>query len=270
MDYRRELEAAIAAAERAAVVILDLYASFEPIADAPVSISTQADRDSQESILRYLRESFPGDALRAEERTAALEGVSHAGPRLWVVDPIDGTRGFARKNGEFSVMVAFVADGEAVAGVVLEPAAGRLTYAARGAGCWRRDAGGEPARTQVTPAATLPEAVLVQSHTDPARGPSRPVRQLRPRAVVETYSAGIKLARVARGEADLYVSTYDVMNDWDIAAGHILVTEAGGRITNLSGRPLRYGAANPKHHGGLLASNGALHDTALAALAGRG
>src|SRR5205085_9051533 len=183
---------------------------------------------------------------------------------------IDGTRGFARKNGEFSVMVAFVADGEPVAGVVLEPAAGRLTYAARGAGCWRRDDGGGPVRTQVNRTGTLPEAVLVQSHTNPARGPTRPVQQLRPRAVVETYSAGIKLARVARGEADLYVSTYDVMNDWDIAAGHALLAEAGGRVTDLAGRPLRYGGESPAHSGVLLASNGALHEAALAALSDAG
>jgi 3'(2'), 5'-bisphosphate nucleotidase len=92
------------------------------------------------------------------------------------------------------------------------------------------------------------------------------VQRLGPRAVVETYSAGIKLARVAGGEADLYVSTYDLMNDWDLAAGHVLVTEAGGRVSTLAGRPLRYGEADPAHAGGLLASNGRLHDAAMAAM----
>jgi 3'-phosphoadenosine 5'-phosphosulfate (PAPS) 3'-phosphatase len=85
--------------------------------------------------------------------------------------------------------------------------------------------------------------------------------------VVETYSAGIKLARVARGESDLYISTYDMMNDWDLAAGHVLVAEAGGRVTTLDGRPLRYGEPNPAHAGGLLATNGCLHEAALSAFA---
>jgi 3'(2'), 5'-bisphosphate nucleotidase len=92
------------------------------------------------------------------------------------------------------------------------------------------------------------------------------VRQLRPGRVVETYSAGIKLAQVARGEADLYVSTYDRMNDWDLAAGHVLVEEAGGRVSDLAGRPIRYGADSPAQTGGLLASNGAVHAAALAGL----
>ena len=94
------------------------------------------------------------------------------------------------------------------------------------------------------------------------------MKRLKPRAVVETYSAGIKLARVARGEADLYVSTYDSMNDWDLAAGHGLVTEAGGRVTTIDGRPLRYGEPSPAHAGGLLATNGFLHDAAMTALRG--
>jgi 3'(2'), 5'-bisphosphate nucleotidase len=266
MNYQQELIAARTAAKRAASVILDLYARFDAIADAPASITTTADRESQEVILKSLNESFPGDAFRAEERTPTLANLAASGRRLWVIDPIDGTRGFARKNGEFSVMIALVEDGEPVVGVVLEPATDVCTYAVRGEGCWRCDAGREPATVNVTEVATLAEATLAQSHTDPKRGPTIPVRLLQPRAVTETYSAGIKLARVARGEADLYVSTYDVMNDWDLAAGHVLVTEAGGRVTTLDGRPHGYGAESPVHHGGVLASNDKLYEAAIASL----
>jgi 3'(2'), 5'-bisphosphate nucleotidase len=268
MSYQPELAAARAAADKAAVVIMDLYGRFEAIADAPASITTAADRDSQEVILRHLRAEFPGDAFRAEEKTPTLAEVPHLGTRLWVIDPIDGTRGFARKNGEFSVMIAFVVDGEAVAGVVLEPATGVCTFAARGDGCWKCDHDGPPERVRVTATTTLGDATLIQSHTNPARGLTLPVQRIKPRTVVETYSAGIKLARVARGEGELYVSTYDTMNDWDLAAGHVLVTEAGGRVSTLDGRSLRYGESNPAHAGGLLATNGALHDAAIAAMRG--
>jgi 3'(2'), 5'-bisphosphate nucleotidase len=163
-------------------------------------------------------------------------------------------------------MIAFVEAGEAVVGVVLEPATGLCTFAVRGSGCFRCERRQDPTRVQATSIAALADATLVQSHSNPKRGTTVPVQRLRPRAVVETYSAGIKLARVARGEADLYVSTYDVMNDWDLAAGHILVTEAGGRVTTLDGGPLRYGAASPGHPGGLLATNGVLHDAAIRAM----
>src|SRR6185312_1069439 len=116
-------------------VILEAYKQFQAIPDAPIDISTEADRQAQETILSFLKRLFPKDALCAEERTAALAGVSSVGRRLWIVDPIDGTRGFARKNGEFSVMIAFVEDGRIGAGVVLEPAKDRTTWAARGHGC---------------------------------------------------------------------------------------------------------------------------------------
>jgi 3'(2'), 5'-bisphosphate nucleotidase len=266
MPYEAELRAALDAAAQASTVIMDQYARFEAIADAPASITTAADRESQEVILRHLTKAFPNDAFRAEESTPTLVGLEHSGARIWIIDPIDGTRGFARKNGEFSVMVGFVHNGEPVVGVVLEPASQRCTYATRGAGCWRMDGSDKPVPVRVTTMSVLAESVLVQSRTDPAKGKSRPERWLKPKHVVETYSAGIKMARVARGDADVYVSTYFVMKDWDLAAGHALVEEAGGKLSNLQGKALRYGDGGPGHQGGLIASNGALHELALSAM----
>jgi 3'(2'), 5'-bisphosphate nucleotidase len=90
---------------------------------------------------------------------------------------------------------------------------------------------------------------------------------LAPARVIQTYSAGIKLAVVARGEADVYVNTYEAFHDWDVAAGHILVEEAGGKVTGLRGETLRYGLPGAWQRDGLLATNGRLHDPSLAALA---
>src|SRR5262245_15368038 len=120
MQYQRELQAALDAAARAADVVLAAYKDFEAIPNAPASISTQADRDSQETILRLLQQSFPDDAYCAEENTPSLDR-SKTAPRTWVVDPIDGTRGFAQKNGEFSIMVGLIDRGQLAVGVVLEP-----------------------------------------------------------------------------------------------------------------------------------------------------
>lgn len=266
MDYARELAAAQAAADAAGRAIMDLYERTDAIADAPASITTAADREAQEIILQRLHREFPGDAFRAEEATPTLAALPRLGDRLWIIDPIDGTRGFARKNGEFSVMIAFVHGGELSVGVVFEPVLNLWTYATRGGGCWRRDAGGSPVAVNVTTRSDLSDCTLIQSHSNPARGTTIPVRKLRPRSVIETYSAGVKLARVARGDADVYISTYDTMNDWDLAAGHVLIEEAGGRVSNLCGDPIRYGGERPGHVGGLLASNGALHEAAIAAM----
>jgi len=267
MPYDRELEVALAAVALAGRAILEQYQRFVAIPDAPATISTEADHQAQELILSHLRGHFPGDALCAEEATPTLALAEHTGSRLWIVDPIDGTRGFARKNGEFSVMLAFVQEGKIGVGVVLEPAHDRLTYATRGGGCWRRDGGGaEAVRCHVSSMDQLTCATLTQSRPRDATVPTRPVRMLQPAKVLETYSAGIKLKQVARGEADLYVNTYQAFHDWDICAGHILVEEAGGAVTGLRGQELLYGLPGAWQRHGLLASNGYLHTTAVDAL----
>jgi 3'(2'), 5'-bisphosphate nucleotidase len=262
--YEQELAVAQGAAGQAGRALRQLYAAFEVIPDAPADISTEADRQAQEIILGVLRRAFPGDALCAEEATPALEGAAATGERLWVVDPIDGTRGFARKNGEFSVMIAFVDQGSPAVGVVLEPVRQRCTYAVRGGGCWRVD--GEtsaPVACRVSPVAELAQATLTQSHSGKPPRRSRLVEALNPARVVESYSAGIKLALVARGEADVYLNTYDAFHDWDICAGHLLVDEAGGKVTGLGGQELHYGLPGAWQRHGLLATNGLLHPAAL-------
>jgi 3'(2'), 5'-bisphosphate nucleotidase len=266
MAYERELETALRAAELAGQTLRTLFVEFQAIPNAPADISTEADRGSQEIILGHLHQAFPKDALCAEEETAMLAEAAHTGPRLWIVDPIDGTRGFARKNGEFSVMVAFVEDGQVSVGVVLEPVQERVTYAVRGGGCWRQDAVAAMANAcRVSSVSNLTAATLTQSRSR-STGPSLQVQALNPARVVETYSAGIKLALVARGEADLYVNDYREFHDWDIAAGHILVEEAGGQVTGLAGETLRYGLEGAWQRQGLLASNGLLHEAALRCL----
>ena len=262
--YDRELATALAAARSAGAYLQDEYDRFQAIPDAPADISTEADRRSQEIILQTIRTAFPVDALCAEETTATLSEAQHTGARLWIVDPIDGTRGFARKNGEFSVMIAFVENGRIGVGVVYQPAVAKLTYAVRSGGCWRLDAGAtNPTACQVTTAAELQVCTLTQSRSRTPGKRSRWVEALKPAHVVESYSAGIKLALVARGEADVYLNTYEAFHDWDICAGHILVTEAGGRVSGTGGQELQYGLAGAWQRNGLLATNGKLHDAAL-------
>lgn len=247
--------------------IMDEYANFQIIADAPADISTQADRLSQNIILDHLHAAFPADALCAEETTELLPQIPQTGPRVWIVDPIDGTRGFARKNDEFSIMVALVEKGQIAVGVVFEPAKRRLTYATASGGCWKRDQNTTPpVPCHVTTVAMLSKATLVQSRSRNPGQPPRGVKALQPARIVETYSAGIKLAMVARGEADIYLNTYPAFHDWDICAGHILVKEARGDVTGLGGQELLYGLPGAWQRHGVLASNGQLHEASINAL----
>lgn len=262
MNYQQELDAALEAARLAGEEILKAYKTLTAQPDAPADITTKTDRDSQEFILSYLHNRFPHDAFLAEEDTPALKLVPRQGSRLWIIDPIDGTRGFARKNGEFSVMIAFREDLTIKVGVVYEPAFNRLTYASKGQGCWKRD-GNSPASCHVAATAELGAATLIQSHSGKQGLQADLANKLNPAHIVQTYSAGIKLARVARGEADYYLNTYANFHDWDVCAGDILVTEAGGRVTGFNGEPIAYVSANPGQRDGFLASNGLLHAAVL-------
>jgi 3'(2'), 5'-bisphosphate nucleotidase len=262
VSFTTELEAALDAAELAGKELVRLYTDFQVIPDAPADITTEADRRAQEIVLTRLIHQFPDDAFCAEEATPSLAGRLGVGPRLWIIDPIDGTRGFAQKNGEFCVMIAFVAEGGIGAGVVLEPARARLTYAVRGGGCWIRDHASPPILTAVSSRAKVSDATLTRSRSK-RTDTSHHVGDIRPARILESYSAGIKLALVARGEADIYLNFYRAFHDWDICAGQILVEEAGGRVTGLHGEELRYGLPGALQEHGLLATNGKVHQEAL-------
>jgi 3'(2'), 5'-bisphosphate nucleotidase len=259
----RELRTAIEAARLSETRIMEFYNSMDQIADAQANITTQADRDSQDIILGHLHQAFPSDGFLGEENTPLYATLPRQGNRLWVVDPIDGTRGFAKKNGEFCIMIAMVQNHEVQLGVVLDPTRKRLTYAEAGAGCWRRDGLMPDIRCSVSPNGNTARLTLTRSRPKTPGKLEGKALLLAPEKLLETYSAGLKFAAVARGEADAYTNDYPSYNDWDICAGHILVEEAGGKVSSLAGRPLLYGAPVFEPDG-FLASNGVLHNALLA------
>jgi 3'(2'), 5'-bisphosphate nucleotidase len=258
LDLQSELSCALEAAEQAAGYARQEYESFEVIPNAPASISTHVDHQCQELILTHLRKYFPQDGICAEEKTPSASNTPDNTERVWVVDPIDGTRGFVKKNGEFSIMIALTIRNQVVLGVVLEPILYRTTYATLGRGCYV-DVRGERRNCRVTGTTSLAEATLTQSHSRPGSPPKGVVTVLAPKVIHETYSAGVKLALVARGEADLYVNDYLNFHDWDICAGEILVTEAGGQVSLFNGQPVTYGGKGAHQRRGMVATNGRLH-----------
>lgn len=251
----RELREALAAAAAASTRALRHYADFTAIPDAPAAISTAADADLQELILTRLAEAFPADAFCAEEATPTLARLQRHGVRRWIIDPIDGTRGFARKNGEFSVMIGLVEGDDPVVGVVAEPVTGRVTYAVKDRGCWTYQGNsGEDQRCAVSAVTRLEDATILTSHA--ASKLHLPVldRAARRRT---SYSAGLKLALIARGEADLYLRLH-LFHSWDVCAGQILVEEAGGTVADAQGHPIRYSQLSHETIHGIQASNGHL------------
>lgn len=254
----------MSAAREAGTLILDRYRDFARMETAPADISTEADKSSQELIIGKLLSVFGSDGICAEENTPLRASAPVNSDRFWVIDPIDGTRGFALKNGEFAVMIGLVFAGEVVVGVVHEPAIDRTTFAVRGGGChsFRGNESASTRRVSTTP--SLQSCIASVSRSQSEKSDRRFRDAFGVARTMATYSAGIKLAQIARGETDFYLGDYLGLKDWDVCAGHILVEEAGGRVTDVDGRPIRYdGSGKSLKYRGILASNAACHESAV-------
>ena len=213
---------------------------------ADASAVTEADTRAEAVILKGLSQLSPGIAVIAEEQAAA-GNLPQTGPLFYLVDPLDGTREFVSRNGEFTVNIALIANGVPVAGVLYAPALGRLYFGATGSGAFRRDtaAPGAPAQPiQVRPA---PQdglaAVGSRSH-----GNAETADWLGRKPVASLLSAGssLKFGLLAEGAADLYPRFSRTM-EWDTAAGDAILRAAGGIVLGPDGTPLRYGKADQPH-----------------------
>ena len=228
------LEDVIEAARAAGEAVLEVYETdFEARTKADGSPVTEADERAQEIIVARLGSELP---IIAEEDASAGSDAP-AGP-FWLVDPLDGTKEFLGRNGEFTINIARIEDGVPVLGVVLAPALGRLFAAAPGQRPFVEDEGGRrEISVRAVPAAGV-TIVSSRSHGD-AGALDRFTASRRVAASVAAGSS-LKFCLVAGGEADIYPRFGRTM-EWDTAAGHAVVLAAGGRVTDLSGAPLRYG-----------------------------
>lgn len=263
LSFQAELNVCIHSVEEAARCIMRYYNNLEPIVNAAANIALQADRDSQDIIMGELSKAFPHDGFLGEENTSFYSQLPKGGKRIWIVDPIDGTRGFAKKNGEFCIMVALVEDGVPVLGVVHDPAQSRMTYATAGGGCFGINGISKPYPCRVSNKRNLDICTLTKSHSSSAVSYNNSIiNRISPKEVNETYSAGLKLVKISRGEADIYLNDYGTFNQWDVCAGHILVKEAGGKMTDQNGNDIIY-RGNPSSDQGFVASNGFIHSQVL-------
>lgn len=240
VDYAGLLERVIPIVREAGGLILEIYDSgFSVSGKDDGSPVTEADRRAEELIVPRLQALLPGVPVVAEEAVSRGEAPEVA-ERFWLVDPLDGTKEFISRNGEFTVNIALIEAGQPVLGVVLAPALGRLFAGAQGAGAYVDDEAGKRVITVRTPPEEGLTVVASRSHGDA----EALERLLAGRKVAQLKSAGssLKLCLVAAGEADLYPRLGRTM-EWDIAAGHGVLAAAGGAVVTLEDLPLRYGKA---------------------------
>ena len=228
----------VALADRAGDVIMQHYrGEIEVKTKADSSPVTAADEAGEAVILEGLSKLTPEIPVVAEEKVAAGDIPEVGDGRFWLVDPLDGTKEFISKNGEFTVNIALIDDSGPLLGVVLAPAREKAWWGWRGHGAWMRDSDGDAKKIQVRPApAGGLTAVASRSHSDQATEDF-----LDKVGAKERISAGssLKFCLVAEGKADIYPRFGPTM-EWDVAAGHAVLLAAGGHVTTLEGEPFLY------------------------------
>lgn len=238
------LQAVTQVALQAAEQVMQVYrGAFAVRGKADASPVTEADERAEALITAALLGLQPEVPVVAEEAAARGE-VPAIGGRFWLVDPLDGTREFVSRNGEFTVNIALVEDGEPVLGVLVVPVDGRVyagltTPGVRGA--WRRVGSGEPQPIRVRGVPTAgPVLACSRSHGDETALQKWLARQGRAAAGRVVAGSSLKFGLLAEGAADWYPRFGRTM-EWDTAAGHAVLAAAGGEVLDLQGRPLRYG-----------------------------
>ncbi len=192
----------------------------------------------------------------------ALESLLHH-PWVWIIDPLDGTRDFIDKTGEYAVHIALVHEGRPVLAVVAWPEAEKLYYATLGGGTFVETAEGVTTSVRVSKRNAIADLSLVASRTHRDERFKQLLDQLPFKAKHYVGSVGCKIATILEQQADVYISLSgkSAPKDWDIAAPELILSEAGGQFTHFDGTPLLYNQGDISQWGGLMASNGHCHET---------
>lgn len=230
------------AAARAADALRRHYASPATLQvsqksdDTPV---TAADLAAHDAIAAVFAEATPGIPLVSEEDLGTAGDRVRQAERFWLVDPLDGTREFIARTGEFSVNVALIESGEVTVGVLALPIRAQLAVGWRDGGAWLHEDDGAPRRIRTRKLADPATPTITLSRFHHAGDLDALLARL-PGHQPLVRGAGLKWLALANGEADLYPRLNTRMCEWDIAAGHLLLEEAGGRFCDGRGQPFRY------------------------------
>ncbi len=268
-SYVHELSVACELARTAGAAILEHY-------EGPLKIKqknsaddaepvTQADTIANELIVSHLKREFPNDGILAEESVDTMRRLEKS--RVWMVDPLDGTNGFIDGNGDFAVQIGLAEDGQCILGVVYQPLPGVMYRAIRGEGTWIERANFEPMRATVSQTRALSDMRLAASRSHRSPRMNKVIERFGFKEEVQRGSVGIKIGLLIEQQCDVYIHLSPRTKQWDTCAPEVILTEAGGRVSDLFGYPLNYNVPDVQNRNGLVASNGISHDQIIEMLA---
>jgi len=225
---------------------------------------TAADKAVNDFLVGALAEAFPDDGILAEESKDDLSRLQQE--RIWCIDPLDGTKEFIARNGEFSIMVGLAIDGVATLGVVYQPILDFMYSGIRDQGAWLTTAAGRTPLvvSEIDNPASM-RLVVSRSHRNPLTDNIKASLGITQERI--SGSVGLKCGLIARSESDLYLHPAPGHKEWDLCAPEAILVGAGGKVSDCWGRPLRYNKADVHNHGGLVASNGRAHSRIISLMA---
>jgi len=249
----QELKAAQEIARQAGQILLSIYATDFSVeykgASDPV---TAADKQANALIVHRLRSLFPEDGVVAEESADHAEALSQR--RIWYVDPLDGTKEFIAKNGEFAVMIGLSIDGQSQLGVVYQPSCDKLYSGVIGQGA-QLEIANERQPLRVSDIAQPQDLRLVVSRSHRPKSTEALMQQLGIHQEFPSGSVGVKIGLLAEQRADLYVHVSDKASLWDACGPEAILRAAGGCFTDLFGQPFVYGQPELRTTRGILCCN---------------
>ena len=266
LNLDREMDVAVELARAAGAILMAHYHSpflVEQKINALQEMEevTAADREANDLIVGRLAIEFPDDGILAEESKDTERRLQK--DRVWLIDPMDGTKNFIQRDGDFAVQIGLALEGKSVLGLVYQPARDILYRASRGAGSWieRND---KPAERMSVSARTDPhEMVLASSRSHRSSRMEHVVSTLGFKNEVRRGSVGVKIGLITEQQADIYLHLSPSTKQWDTCAPQIILEEAGGRLTDLFGQPLRYNGVRIDNRNGIVATNGVAQDVVI-------
>jgi 3'(2'), 5'-bisphosphate nucleotidase len=269
-DYQHEISFATELAREAGALLLEHYHSPFRVeqkinALAEIEEVTEADRAANELIVSRLRREFPDDGILAEESIDSEERLMK--DRVWLIDPMDGTKNFIARDDDFAVQIGLAVRGESVAGVVYQPARDVLYHAARGGGAWIERNDKQAGQMRVSEKNDPRDMVLASSRSHRSPRMERVVWAFDFKDELRRGSVGVKIGLIAEQQADLYIHLSPSTKQWDTCAPEVILQEAGGRLTDLFGQPLSYNGRRIDNRNGIVATNGVAHALVIQGLA---
>ncbi|MGI0056365.1 MAG: 3'(2'),5'-bisphosphate nucleotidase CysQ family protein [Nitrosarchaeum sp.] len=250
-EFKIAQEAAIAGGKEILKVYRKNFSSKVKKDNSPI---TEADINSNKIIKKIL--SKTGYSILSEEDKDSKKRLKQK--RVWIVDPLDGTTDFVNRTGEFTVMIALVEDKKPILGVIYWPTENILFVAQKDYGAWRfSNHSWKRMRTSKVSDMKKCRAIGSRYHISDVE------KVLLDKLYIKKFTSvgsSLKVAQISSGAADVYLTTTNKMKEWDTCASYCLVSEAGGKMTDMLGNDVSYNNQNVIHQNGILVTNGLVHD----------